>query len=171
MNGKGLLALLVLWGVACTPLGMSADVSYEQVKSSLEGRHWNPPQSAELFGEAEIPHLLAIIQDESLLNYYRFRALRVLENYPTDEVASFLENLLHPDAPALLLRHGLEVYATAFSSSRPESVQKLAWQFRDHADPELRLTVARALRPISPDKFERLLEQEHYEWVRQAALQ
>jgi hypothetical protein len=35
----------------------------------------------------------------------------------------------------------------------------------------LRLTVARAIRTISPDEFDLLIQQEPKDWVRQAALQ
>ena len=150
---------------------VQAEVSYNQVKESLEGRHWNPSRSYTTLGEEEIPHLLNIIQDDYLPNYYRFRALRVLEHYPTPEVSTFLESLLKTTAPPLLLRHGLKVYASTFSADQPQAVHDLAWQFHDHPDPELRLAVARAIRNISPDEFDLLIQQEPKDWVRQAALQ
>ncbi len=148
-----------------------AEVTYNQVKESIEGRHWQPPKSHATLGEEEIPHLLKIINDNHLPNYYRFRALRVLGHYPTPEVSIFLESLLQQTAPPLLLRHGIEAYASAFSDDRPQAVRDLAWQFHDHPDPELRLTVARAIRLISPDEFELWIQQEPKDWVRQAALQ
>jgi hypothetical protein len=163
------LAFLIWTLVFVFPV--QAEVSYSQVKESLEGRHWDPPKSYATLGEEEIPHLLSIIQDDYLPNYYRFRALRVLEHYPTPEVSTFLESLLQPTAPPLLLRHGLEAYASAFSADQPKAVRDLAWQFHDHPDPELRLTVARAIRTISPDEFDLLIQQEPKDWVRQAALQ
>ena len=52
-----------------------------------------------------------------------------------------------------------------------KAVRDLAWKFHDHPDPELRLTVARAIRTISPDEFDLLIQQEPKDWVRQAALQ
>ena len=82
-----------------------------------------------------------------------------------------MESLLQPTAPPLLLRHGLKVYASAFSADQPQAVRDLAWQFHDHPDPELRLIVARAIRTISPDEFDLLIQQEPKDWVRQAALQ
>ncbi len=163
------LALIIWAFVLVFPI--KAEVSYNQVKESLEGRHWSPPKSFATLGEEEILHLLSIIQDDYLPNYYRFRALRVLEYYPTPEVSNFLESLLQPTAPPLLLRHGLKVYASAFSADQPQAVRDLAWQFHDHPDPELRLIVARAIRTISPDEFDLLIQQEPKDWVRQAALQ
>ncbi len=150
---------------------VQAEVSYSQVKESLEGRHWDPPKSYATLGEEEIPHLFSIIQDDYLPNYYRFRARRVLKHCPTPVVSSFLESLLQQTAPPLLLRHGLEAYASAFSADQPKAVRDLAWQFHDHPDPELRLTVARAIRTISPDEFDLLIQKEPKDWVRQAALQ
>ncbi len=150
---------------------VQAEVSYSQVKESLEGRHWDPPKFYATLGEEEIPHLVSIIQDDYLPNYYRFRALRVLEHYPTPEVSTFLESLLQQTATPLLLRHGLEAYASAFSADQPKAVRDLAWKFHDHPDPELRLTVARAIRTISPDEFDLLIQQEPKDWVRRAALQ
>ena len=161
---------LVIWAFVLV-FPVQAEVSYNQVKESLEGRHWNPPKSYTTLGEEEIPHLLTIIQDDYLPNYYRFRALRVLEYYPTPEVSDFLESLLQPTTPPLLLRHGLKAYASAFSADQPQAVRDLAWQFHDHPDPELRLIVARAIRTISPDEFDLLIQQEPKDWVRQAALQ
>ena len=163
------LALIIWAFVLVFPI--KAEVSYNQVKESLEGRHWSPPKSFATLGEEEIPHLLSIIQDDYLPNYYRFRALRVLVYYPTPEVSDFLESLLQPTAPPLLLRHGLKAYASAFSAGQPQAVRDLAWQFHDHPDPELRLIVARAIRTISPDEFDLLIQQEPKDWVRQAALQ
>ena len=163
------LALIIWAFVLVFPI--KAEVSYNQVKESLEGRHWSPPKSFATLGEEEIPHLLSIIQDDYLPNYYRFRALRVLEYYPTPEVSDFLESLLQPTAPPLLLRHGLKAYASAFSANQPQALHDLAWQFHDHTDPELRLVVARALRTISPDEYDLLIQQEPKDWVRQAALQ
>ena len=163
------LALIIWTFVLVFPI--KAEVSYNQVKESLEGRHWSPHKSFATLGEEEIPHLLSIIQDDYLPNYYRFRALRVLEYYPTPEVSNFLESLLQPTAPPLLLRHGLKAYASAFSADRPQAVRDLAWQFHDHPDPELRLIVARTIRTISPDEFDLLIQQEPKDWVRQAALQ
>ena len=163
------LALIIWAFVLVFPI--KAEVSYNQVKESLEGRHWSPPKSFATLGEEEIPHLLSIIQDDYLPNYYRFRALRVLEYYPTPEVSHFLESLLQPTAPPLLLRHGLKAYASAFSADQPQAVRDLACQFHDHPDPELRLIVARTIRTISPDEFDLLIQQEPKDWVRQAALQ
>jgi hypothetical protein len=163
------LAFLIWTLVFVFPV--QAEVSYSQVKESLEGRHWDPPKSYSTLGEEEIPHLFSIIQDDYLPNYYRFRALRVLKHYPTPEVSTFLESLLQPTAPPLLLRHGLEAYASTFSADQPKAVRDLAWQFHDHPDPELRLTVARAIRTISPDEFDLLIQKEPKDWVRQAALQ
>ena len=163
------LALIIWAFVLVFPI--KAEVSYNQVKESLEGRHWSPPKSFATLGEEEIPHLISIIQDDYLPNYYRFRALRVLEYYPTPEVSDFLESLLQPTAPPLLLRHGLKAYASAFSADQPQAVRDLAWQFHDHHDSELRLIVARAIRTISPDEFDLLIQQEPKDWVRQAALQ
>ena len=163
------LALIIWAFVFVFPI--KAEVSYNQVKESLEGRHWSPPKSFATLGTEEIPHLLSIIQDDYLPNYYRFRALRVLEYYPTPEVSDFLESLLQPTAPPLLLRHGLKAYASAFSADQPQAVRDLAWQFHDHPDSELRLIVARAIRTISPDEFDLLIQQEPKDWVRQAALQ
>ena len=162
--------VLIIWAFGLV-FPVKAEVSYNQVKESLEGRHWSPPKSFATLGEEEIPHLLSIIQDDYLPNYYRFRALRVLEYYPTPEVSDFLESLLQPTAPPLLLRHGLKAYASAFSDDQPQAVRDLAWQFHDHPDPELRLIVARAIRTISPDEFGLLIQQEPKDWVRQAALQ
>ena len=34
---------------------VQAEVSYNQVKESLEGRHWNPSKSYATLGEEEIP--------------------------------------------------------------------------------------------------------------------
>ena len=82
-----------------------------------------------------------------------------------------MESLLQPTAPPLLLRHGLKAYASAFSADQPQAVRDLAWQFHDHPDSELRLIVARAIRTISPDEFDLLIQQEPKDWVRQAALQ
>ena len=161
---------LIIWAFVLV-FPVKAEVSYNQVKESLEGRHWSPPKSFATLGEEEIPHLLSIIQDDYLPNYYRFRALRVLEYYPTPKVSDFLESLLQPTAPPLLLRHGLKVYASAFSDDQPQAVRDLAWQFHNHPDPELRLIVARAIRTISPDEFDLLIQQEPKDWVRQAALQ
>jgi len=163
------LAFLIWTLVFVFPV--QAEVSYSQVKESLEGRHWDPTKSYATLGEEEIPHLFSIIQDDYLPNYYRFRALRVLKHYPTPEVSTFLESLLQPTAPPLLLRHGLEAYASTFSADQPKAVRDLAWQFHDHPDPELRLTVARAIRTISPDEFDLLIQKEPKDWVRQAALQ
>ncbi len=115
------LALIIWAFVLVFPI--KAEVSYNQVKESLEGRHWSPPKSFATLGEEEIPHLLSIIQDDYLPNYYRFRALRVLEYYPTPEVSDFLESLLQPTAPPLLLRHGLKAYASAFSADQPQAVR------------------------------------------------
>ena len=162
--------VLIIWAFVLV-FPVKAEVSYNQVKESLEGRHWSPPKSLATLGEEEISHLLSIIQDDYLPNYYRFRALRVLEYYPTPEVSNFLESLLQPTAPPLLLRHGLKAYASAFSADQPQAVRDLAWQFHDHPDPELRLIVARAIRTISPDEFDLLIQQEPKDWVRQAALQ
>ena len=161
---------LIIWAFILV-FPVKAEVSYNQVKESLEGRHWSPSKSFATLGDKEIPHLLSIIQDDYLPNYYRFRALRVLEYYPTPEVSDFLESLLQPTAPPLLLRHGLKAYASAFSADQPQAVRDLAWQFHDHPDPELRLIVARAIRTISPDEFDLLIQQEPKDWVRQAALQ
>ena len=162
--------VLIIWAFVLV-FPVKAEVSYNQVKESLEGRHWSPIKSFATLGEEEIPHLLSIIQDDYLPNYYRFRALRVLEYYPTPEVSNFLESLLQPTAPPLLLRHGLKAYASAFSADQPQAVHDLAWQFHDHPDPELRLIVARTIRTISPDEFDLLIQQEPKDWVRQAALQ
>ena len=161
---------LIIWTFIFT-FPVHAEVTYKQVKESIEGRHWQPPKSHATLGEEEIPHLLNIIKDDHLPNYYRFRALKVLGHYPTPEVSIFLESLLQQTAPPLLLRHGIEAYASAFSADQPQAVRDLAWQFHDHPDPELRLTVARAIRIISPDEFELLIQQEPKDWVRQAALQ
>ena len=161
---------LIIWAFVLV-FPVKAEVSYNQVKESLEGRHWSQPKSFATLGEEEVPHLLSIIQDDYLPNYYRFRAFRVLEYYPTPEVSDFLESLLQPTAPPLLLRHGLKAYASAFSADQPQAVRDLAWQVHDHPDPELRLIVARAIRTISPDEFDLLIQQEPKDWVRQAALQ
>ena len=165
------LAPIIWTFIFIFPVPVHAEVTYNQVKESIEGRHWQPPKSHATLGEEEIPHLLNIIKDDHLPNYYRFRALRVLGHYPTPEVSIFLESLLQQTAPPLLLRHGIEAYASAFSADQPQAVRDLAWQFHDHPDPELRLTVARAIRIISPDEFELLIQQEPKDWVRQAALQ
>jgi hypothetical protein len=161
--------ILIIWSFVAV-LPVYAEVSYKQVKESLDGRHWDPLKSYAILDEKEIPYLFHIIQDDYLPNYYRFRALRVLGHYPTPEVSDYLESLLQPTTPSLVLRHGLEAYATAFSTDRPQAVSDLAWQFHGHPDPELRLTVARVIRAISPDKFDLLIQQEPKEWVRQAAV-
>ena len=48
------LALIIWAFVLVFPI--KAEVSYNQVKESLEGRHWSPPKSFATLGEEEIPH-------------------------------------------------------------------------------------------------------------------
>lgn len=52
------LAFLIWTLVFVFPV--QAEVSYSQVKESLEGRHWDPPKSYATLGEEEIPTYLVL---------------------------------------------------------------------------------------------------------------
>ena len=52
------LALMIWAFVLVFPV--KAEVSYNQVKESLEGRHWSPPKSFATLGEEEFPTYLTL---------------------------------------------------------------------------------------------------------------
>ena len=163
---------LILWTLFLYSTSLWSAVSYQQVMSLLEGRHWTlHAESFTKLGVGVEEHLMQIANDATLINYYRFRALKVLELYPTEKVATFLEKYLsQQDHPSLLTR-SLHSFSHNFSKTQPERVAKLSRKFLQHQDDNLRLSAAQSIQQVNPREFEKFLRTEPKKWVREAARQ
>jgi hypothetical protein len=147
-------------------------VSYDDVLARLEGRHWQPPEDFATLGAGEVVHLQRIAEEGALPNFYRQRALRMLERYPTTAVLTFLQNFVQREQqPLPLVRQGLQTLRVGFAEAYPAEVEQVALDFIDHANPQVRVIAAQTIRPLNMERFEAFLAQEAETWVRQAAQQ
>ena len=163
LANPGLLGLLMLFattGWAVPPRS--------QVLGLLEGRHWQLNAAAfRKLGPGTETVLQELVDNESLTNYLRFRALEALSAFPEDETAAFLEAFSQRTEPALA-RRGVEALARGFGQTHPQHVQRTAAALSRHPSPQVRLSAGRALKGTAPEQFQRFMRAEPEVWVREA---
>lgn len=165
------------WKNTALCLGMLALVSLpgpvnaerEHVLSLLEGRHWK--LNAEVFrglGKKTSRRLREIAEDESLINYLRFRAIEALSLFPTDETGDFLERTATAGKPSFA-RRGLRALTRGFADVQPERVRRAASRALENQNTYLRIEAARILRKMDFPLYRSFLKNEPRAWVREAA--
>lgn len=108
--------------------GLHAQTQIGAVKSLLEGYEWElVPERFICAGKGVDVALREIASDETLLNYYRQRALAALRLFPNAENASYLEQVISSSAshPSQVQR-ALYAYAKGFAGKQPERVTEVA---------------------------------------------
>lgn len=170
MTQRFLLGFLMTVGFltfsACT-----TSVGQNRIRPLLEGREWvlEPERFQQVKGEVDL-ELIKIVEEANSPNYYHFRALAALRLYPNEGVAQFLENYLTENKSPSHLRRALASFVHAFGTTEPERVEKAAAGFLKHADPQMRIAAARALKQVNLSTAQRLLEDylqnEPEAWIR-----
>ena len=156
----GLLMLLATTGWAVPPRS--------QVLGLLEGRHWQLNAAAfRKLGPGTETVLQELVDNESLTNYLRFRALEALTAFPKDQTAAFLEAFSQRTAPHFA-RRGVEALSRGFGQTHPQHVQRTAEALSRHPSPQVRLSAGRALKGTAPEQFQRFMRAEPEVWVRDA---
>ena len=137
-----------------------------QVMELLEGRHWSLDAVVfQRLGEGTDKVLIEIAGDKSLINYLRFRALEAMSLFPTENTATFLENIARKTF-APLARRGFEALKRSFSKTQPERVKQLANHLLKHNNAQVRISAARFIRSVDAPRFNLFLKSEQDAWVR-----
>ena len=136
------------------------------VMELLEGRHWSlDTEVFQSLGDGTDKVLVEIAEDKSLINYLRFRALEAMSLFPTENTATFLENIARKTF-APLARRGFEALKRSFSKTQPERVKQLANHLLKHNNAQVRISAARIIRSMDAPQFNLFLKSEQNAWVR-----
>ncbi len=100
---------------------------YQQIHFWLSGYEWSLDEAdvSEL-GQNPEKVLMQIAQDRSLLNYYHFRALKALTLFPSEEVATFLQNYTQSVPSLSHQRRAFQAFASTFQEQYPQRLANLA---------------------------------------------
>ena len=138
----------------------------DQILKLLEGRHWILNSDVfQRLGDSTDRILIEIAEDDSLINYLRFRAIEALSLFPTENTAVYLEKTTKK-TNASLSRRGFETFKKSFAESHPDRLKKLANDLLNHKNPQLRISGARVIRSMDAPRFKQFLESEKDMWVR-----
>ena len=136
------------------------------VMELLEGRHWSLDTVVfQRLGEGTDRVLIEIAEDKSLINYLRFRALEAMSLFPTENTATFLENIARKTF-APLARRGFEALKRGFAKTQPKRVKQLAIHLLKHRNAQVRISAARVIRTMDAPRFNLFLKSEQDAWVR-----
>ena len=136
----------------------------------LSGYEWSlEPADISKLGPNPEQILMQIAQDKSLLSYYHFRALKALTLFPSDEVASFLENYTKSIPSISHQRRGFQSFATAFQNQYPERVASLASILLQSGNPQSRIAAYQVFQQLPQHIAEPYLQafdlKQQPEWV------
>ena len=168
MKIKSGVLLLVLF---LNPSWVLAVPDQIKVMRLLEGRHWELKAGPfERLGEGADEVLREITDNNSMINYIRFRALAVLSLYENEETAEHLERHARSQDSAFA-RRGFSSLSRGFSESDPDRVRRTAEHLMRSSEAHLRIAAAREMRRIDTPTFKSFLNREPEEWVREAVKQ
>ena len=119
-------------------------------------------------GEGADQRLREIADNTSLTNYLRFRALIALSLYDNEETGTHFERHAR-SGDSSFARRGFSSLTRAFSRSEPDRVRKIAEHLMESSEAQLRIAAAREMRKIDPPAFQKFLQRESRDWVREAA--
>ena len=163
---KNRLLLIIL---LLTSSAVQAVPEREQVIRLLDGRHWGLRD--ELFrnlGEGVDTVLHGIVDNDSLINTLRFRALEALVLYKNEATAKHLERHIESPDPSFAQR-SFRAFSKSFAKKHPERVRKAAQRLLDNPDAHVRISAARVMRQLDMPSYRRFLRREAESWVREAA--
>jgi len=160
------IILFLLLNFSVTTL---ATTEKNKIFELLEGRHWrlNSEKFLQLEEGTELI-LISIAEDTNIINYIRFRALEALSLFPTEKTAKFLEDISEKSFAALA-RRGFESFKRGFAKTHPKRIKQLASRLLNHPNTNLRISAARTIRKIDPNKFKIFIKSESNSWVREEA--
>lgn len=132
------------------------------VKPLLEGYEWTlEPEPFVCNGDGMDVALREMASNETVLNYYRLRALTALSLFPNPETATYLEQVISDGAshPSRVQR-ALDAYARAFADEQPERVMEVARAaLGASADAQVQTAAAMTLAALPTPESQALLRQ------------
>ena len=160
------ILLLILF---LNPSWVLAIPDHNKVMRLLEGRHWELREGPfERLGEGADEVLREIADNNSMINYIRFRALAALSLFNNEETAEHLERHSRSNDSSFAQR-GFASLSRGFSESDPERVKRTAEFLMNSSEGHLRIAAAREMRRMDAPKFNSFLNREPEEWVREGA--
>ena len=168
MKIKSGVLLLVLF---LNPSWVLAVPDQIKVMRLLEGRHWELKAGPfERLGEGADEVLREITDNNSMINYIRFRALATLSLFNNKKTAEHLERHSR-SKDSSFARRGFASLSRGFSESDPDRVRRTAEHLMRSSEAHLRIAAAREMRRIDTPTFKSFLNREPEEWVREAVKQ
>ncbi|WP_085447073.1 hypothetical protein [Magnetofaba australis] len=144
------LSVSLTLGVALWPAAALAQPSRAEAMQALAGVEWTLETDAiTALGDGAEQTLMAIADDDSLLNVYRIRALMALKLFQTSDVADYLESRLAVWSNDALSRRTMESFSAGFAQTYPQRVASALTPYLANGNPHLRITAARALRSLN----------------------
>ena len=153
---RSLIILIALWtGLAQAASPEPANNTPTPTRSALlkwlNGFEWQLSQRQAQLATVDVNDLIAVINDSSLSNAYRYRALAALQLHPTEATAEFLANLISTSNERGLLIRAITVATDTFAQSRPEWLAPLCEYLLTSPHAHVRIPAAQALQIHQPD--------------------